>query len=299
MTERNSSVHQSAICNPQSAIGASLCHPDPMKSCGACCGLYNWRDHSRKTLLPLLEKRTSLFFSCRRDPELFRRACAKEPLSANPKLLETIHNCDFLGFVDGESKRVGCLLHPSVHRGRDLRDHCFYGAEICAGHLCPSHAHLTGTEKKSVLAALEDWYLYGLVITDIDLVKEFFRHVQARLGDSVREDRLEEAGIRGALREYFSLKGSWRFASSENRLGKYFFSHAEYQLARIEYEKNWGLKPSRFDRILLSLSSEFRSREEVREAESIVEGKIAGFVRAYEDSPFPPALSPVPGERGG
>jgi hypothetical protein len=231
-----------------------------------------------------LEKRTALFFSCGQDPELFQRNHAREPLPSNPKLLETIYNCEFLGFVDGEKKRVGCLLHPSVNQGRDLRDYCFYGAEICAGHLCPSHAHLTRVEQKSVLAALQDWYLYGLVITDIDLVKEFFHHVQTRLGDSVREKRLGEGKIREALRGFFALKESWKFASSKNRLGKYFFSHSEYQVARVEYEKNWSLKPSRFDKILVSLSSEFRTPEELFEAESIVEGMIARFVRAYEES---------------
>ena len=67
-------------------------------------------------------------------------------------------------------------------------------------------------------------------------------------------------------------------------MGKYYFSHSEYQIARIEYEKNWKVKPSRFDKILVSLCSDFRTPEEVLEAESIVEGKIAGFVKAYEDS---------------
>jgi hypothetical protein len=263
---------------------AALCQPDPSKSCGACCGLYNWEDHARGTLIPLLERRTALFFSCGRDPEGFQRAHARETIPSSPKHLETIYNCEFLGFLDEEQKRVGCLLHPSVNQGRDLRDHCFYGMEICSGHLCPSHSHLTRAEQESVLAALEDWYLYGLVITDIDLVKEFFHHVQTRLGDSVREERLEERKIREALRDFFALKESWKFASSKNRLGKYYFSHSEYQVARIEYEKNWSLKPSRFDKILVSLSSDFRTPEEVFEAESIVEGKIDGFVRAYESS---------------
>ena len=200
---------RSSIRNPQSEIRNEpypLCQPDPSKSCGACCGLYNWEDHSRGTLTPLLEKRTGLFFAAGQDPEVFQRAVARELSPSNPKLLETIYNCEFLGFLDEEKRRVGCLLHPSVNQGRDLRDQCFYGAEICAGHLCPSHTSLTRAEQKSVLAALEDWYLYGLVITDIDLVKEFFHHVQTRLGDSVREERLEERKIRQALREFFALK---------------------------------------------------------------------------------------------
>jgi hypothetical protein len=238
-----------------------------------------------------LEKRRTLFFSLGRNPENFQKVHAREKLPPNPKLLETIHNCEFLGFLDGKKKRVGCLLHPWVNEGRDLRDHCFYGKEICSDHYCPSHAHLTPVERKSVLLALEDWYLYGLVITDIDLVKEFCRHVQDRLGDHLREERLGDPGVRKVLQAFFSLKESWRFSSSRNRLGQYYFNHSEYQVARIEYEKNWGLKPSRFDKILLSLASEFKNAEEVAQAESIVDSKIADFVKAYGN---PSPLRPQP-----
>jgi hypothetical protein len=291
MADKNPSILQSAIPNPpvvgscrQSAIdGCSLCQPDPSKSCGACCGLYNWEDHSRKALIPLLEKRLGLFSSLGRDPEIFQAAYARAIFPPGRKLLEEIHNCEFLGFLDGEKKRVGCLLHPSANEGRDLRDYCFYGKEICAGHFCPSHTHLTRGEQKSVVAALEDWYLYGLVITDIDLVKEFFHHVQNRLGDSLREEGWEREKVRGALRGFFGLKESWKFASSRKRLGKYYFSHSEYQVARIEYEKNWRIKPSRFDKILVSLESDFQTPEEVLEAEAMIEERICGFLEAYEE----------------
>ncbi|MBU1208698.1 MAG: hypothetical protein KKH04_17535 [Proteobacteria bacterium] len=39
--------------------------------------------------------------------------------------------------------------------------------------LCLSYTHLTKVEQSAVFMALDDWYLYGLVITDIDLVKGF------------------------------------------------------------------------------------------------------------------------------
>ena len=263
-------------------LSCSLCQPDPSKSCGACCGLYNWEDHSRKVLMPLLERRSHLFSSLDRDPQIFRKAYAHEMFPSNPKLLEEIYNCEFLGFLDGEKKRVGCLLHPSVNGGRDQRDYCFYGKEICSGHFCPSHTHLTRPEQRSVLAALEDWYLYGLVVTDIDLVKGFFHEVQARLGDRLREERLESREVRVALGDFFALKESWKFASCPRRLGKYYFSHSEYQIARIEYEKKWRIKPSRFDKILLSLESDFQTPEDVFEAEAVIEEKIASFLKAYE-----------------
>ncbi|MGA3086000.1 MAG: hypothetical protein ABSE95_14600 [Thermodesulfobacteriota bacterium] len=260
-----------------------LCQPDSQKACGACCGLYNYQDHSRWALKSLLTKRTNLFHSYQGEipyEEYVQKASA---LAGSPKLFEVIHNCDYLGFLDLDQKKVGCLLHPSGHQGHDLRRHSFYGAELCAGHFCPSYSYLDSDEQRGVIAVLQDWYLYGLVITDIDLVKEFFHHTQTRLGEGLRLKRFENDAVRNALKDFFRLKEDWPYASAENRLGKYYFSYSEYQIARIEYEKKWGIKPSRFDKILVSLSSEFSSLEDVRRAEGILEEKIQNFVKAYQE----------------
>jgi hypothetical protein len=259
-----------------------LCQPDEKKSCGACCGLYNWQDHLRPTLTRFLRRRTSLLASFGEDPDLNLHEKMKDDHPGNPKFLETIYNCEFLGFIDLGERRIGCLLHPSLHQGNDQRNHCVYGAELCAGHFCPSYSHLARVEQAAVIAGIDDWYLYGLVITDIDLVKEFFQHVQTRLGDHLRPERLERPEVKRALGEFFQLKEFWKFSSRENRLGKYYFSYGEYQIARIDYEKRWAIQPSRFDKILVSLSSEFACPEEIREAESIIEEKIRAFTQAYQ-----------------
>jgi hypothetical protein len=222
-----------------------------------------------------------LFWSLGKEIDFPNYQKLTEVSDANPKLLEAIYNCEFLGFIDREQKRVGCLLHPTIHQGVDLRRHSFYEAELCTGHFCPSYNLLTAVEQSAVFMALDDWYLYGLVITDIDLVKEFFKHVQNRLGNSVRPERLKDFKVRMALQSFFRFKESWKFTASQNRLGKYYFSHSEYQIARIEYEKRWKIKPSHFDKILVSLSSEFETQEDVLEAEFLIEEKIEKFIKAY------------------
>ena len=234
-------------------------------------------------LKSLLEKRTGLFNSFQGEIPFEEYAQKAGSLAGSPKLLEDIHNCHYLGFLDLEQKKVGCLLHPSGHQGNDLRCHSFYGAELCAGHYCPSYSYLDSVEQRAVIAVLNDWYLYGLVITDIDLVKEFFHHTQTCLGESIRLERFENEGVRNTLKDFLGLKEDWPYVSAENRLGKYYFSHSEYQIARIEYEKKWGIKPSRFDKILASLSSDFSSLEDVREAEGIIEEKIQNFLKAYQE----------------
>jgi hypothetical protein len=155
---------------------------------------------------------------------------------------------------------------------------------MCDGHFCPSYTYLTAHEQQAVVTTIDDWYLYGLVATDIDFIKEFFTVVQNCLGESLHPERVKHPPVKEALCDFFKLKECWKFASKGNRLGKYYFSQAEYNIARIEYQKHWDIKPSRFDKILLSLASEFQTRDDLVEAEALIEEKIIKFIAAYQSS---------------
>lgn len=197
------------------------------------------------------------------------------------KRYEGIYCCEYLGFVDRAERRVGCLLHPALHQGNDGRSISFYGQELCAGHLCPSHQHLTENQKRILIRILDDWYLYGLCVTDIDLVKTYFQLLADRIGEEVRPERLEEEGLRAAVRAFFFWKISWPFRSEETgRLGKYFFDGPEYTIGRIDYER-LKRRPSPFHSILLSLTSEFQSGEEIDQAETLIRDHLQWFVTLY------------------
>ncbi|MCX8044871.1 MAG: hypothetical protein N3B18_12200 [Desulfobacterota bacterium] len=258
-----------------------LCQPDCSKSCGACCGLYNWHDHSRSTLTALLSLQTELLavHLPRNSIEAYRSE--RELRIESTKLCSDIYNCEFLGFIDPERKRVGCLAHPKVNNGNDLRDLCLYGRDICQNHFCPGYSCLTTIEQKAVIYSIDDWYLYGLIITDIDLVKEFFRQVENRIGDSIRERNLMHPAALKALRDFFLLKEHWPFKAAAPRLGKYFFTATEYTIARIDYQKRWGIPGSQYDKILVSLESDFSNREELHASERMIEEKINAFIAAY------------------
>ena len=263
-----------------------LCQPDNQKSCGACCGLYNWDDHSRGALEPLLHKRTDLFRSLgsfTRSLDVYRIKASG--LYPGLKLFETIYNCEFLGFVDRDRKRVGCLLHPIVNDGRDLREESFYGKELCAGHECPSHTYLTEEEKKAVIYGSDNWYIYGLVITDIDFVKEYFSTINNILGETIDPEQIKRPQLKEVVSDYFRLKEDWEFKSEEKRFGKYYFSYAEYNIAKIDYQERLGINGSSFDKILVSLGSEFQSAGDLRKAEGILEANIDKFIHAYTLAP--------------
>lgn len=266
-----------------------LCQPDSGKSCGACCGLYNYRVSSRASLEARLKRRTLAFHKLERYTPQALKKFSDWVRSTEPqeKLLETIYNCEFLGFLDSEYRKVGCLLHPCRHDGRDLRDCSFYGAELCDGHLCMSYQKLTREEKWSVILSLEDWYLYGICITDIDLAKSFFSLGAERIGAGPSLSMISRPAVRRAVKDFLSLKVSWPYRTDdEGRFGKYCLAEDEYREACIPYEE-FGCGKSRYDAIFLSLASEFSSAEDLRAAEGLIERKIAAFVRSCEGDDGP------------
>jgi len=258
--------------------GSPLCQPDAYKSCGACCGLYNYQDNSRSALSERLRRRTECFAALRDDLDLYRREVAA---FEDAKLYEIIYNCEFLGFIDEDHKRVGCLLHPDLNEGRDLRGISFYGESLCRQHLCPSHEKLTTAEKEVVIRLLDDWYLYGLCITDIDLIKSYLFHIQNAVGEEFDLAQLDNPQLRKGIREFLSWKEHWPFRRKEAlRFGKYYFLEGAYNIARIDYEK-LGRIPSPYDGIFLSLASEFRDGAEVSAAEGMVRKNIEGVIACY------------------
>jgi hypothetical protein len=197
------------------------------------------------------------------------------------KLFGPIHNCPFVGFVDTSQVRVGCMIHPVNNNGRELRDISLYGAEICGGHECPSYTYLTETEKRGVGAVIDDWYLYGLVICDIDLVKEFFTILANSLGEEIRLPLLTHPEVKRAARAFFSLKESWPFASRDRRFGKYSFSISEYRLEQRLTAEELRVPVSPYRKIFVSLASEFTTEREFESAHQIVEGCMDNFLGAY------------------
>jgi hypothetical protein len=257
-----------------------LCHPDEFKSCGACCGLYNYQANSRAVLTERLRRRSKTFSHYRSDPERYRSAAADLEAA---KLYETVYNCEFLGFIDEHERRVGCLLHPHGNDGRDLREICFYGADLCREHFCPSHEKLTTAEKGVVIRLVTDWYLYGLCITDIDLVKSYLGHIQNAVGEEFDVHKLNtNPALAPVMQSFFSWKEAWPYRRDEAlRFGKYYFVETEYRIAQIAYEQ-LGLEPSPYDGILLSLASEFEKKDDVVAAEELVRDNIAEVIELYK-----------------
>jgi hypothetical protein len=178
-------------------------------SCGACCGLYNRTAHGEEALRHLLARRTRALAAVPRTAEAFAAAARALAADDEEPLFPSVRVCPLLGFLDEAETRVGCLAHPLAHssgRGPDLRDCGVYDVSICDGFFCPSHAWLSEAEAEIVVRACGDWYLYGLVVTDVPFLRACLTAIAEEVGASVQPAHLDDPRFRGALRRLLQLK---------------------------------------------------------------------------------------------
>ena len=174
-------------------------------SCGACCGLYNVRDHSRPALEAELRRRTAALATVERAEEAFRAAAAALARHAPEPLFASVRNCMLLGFLDAEGTRVGCLAHPLATGGPDLRAAGVYDVLTCEAFLCPSHAWLTEEEAQLAELGAGGWHLYGLTATDVPFLRACLGAVAARAGAGVERRHLVHPPFRAALHRLLAL----------------------------------------------------------------------------------------------
>jgi hypothetical protein len=175
-------------------------------SCGACCGLYNRRDPGRAAIRGELARRTRALRELPRTPEAFRAAAAALLAAGPPPLFPSVRVCPLLGFLDDAGTRLGCLAHPAATGGPDLRDCGVYDARICDTFFCPSFSWLGEEEAALAEAAVPDFYLYGLVVTDVPFLRASLAGVAALVGAKVELRHLSAAPFRSALRRLLALK---------------------------------------------------------------------------------------------
>ena len=102
---------------------STLCFPDSEKSCFACCPPIRPPEYTHADY-----------------ENIIKRTIRENSKDYNPdeKDLKPItgFSCWALGYVDAEYKKIGCLLHPLVNNGRDMRYRIDYGVK-CLRESCP------------------------------------------------------------------------------------------------------------------------------------------------------------------
>jgi hypothetical protein len=202
-------------------VSFHLCQPGKGASCGACCGLYNFRDHSRAALTQRLAEQTAHLRDVPKQLPAYRAAAQELTLARRETpLFPTVRVCPLLGFIDQDQKQVGCLGHPNVTGGVDLRDCGVYRSAVCETFTCPSFGWLDDAQARLVQAACPDWYLYGLVITDVEFVRGCLRLIEREVGGPAKPETLmSRPAALEAVRRLFAFKET---ATGRNPLASVF-----------------------------------------------------------------------------
>jgi hypothetical protein len=257
-------------------------------SCGACCGLYNRRDHSRRAVAARLDERTRALAPVPRTPEAFREAARRLAASEPAPLFPSVRLCPLLGWLDSDRTRVGCLAHPAATGGPDLRDCGAYDARTCETFLCPSHSFLSEEEAALVDRVCADAHLYGLVVTDVPFFRAALAAVGERAGARVERRHVEAAQFRNALRRLFAMKEELR-PGSEGLYGAFRPGPGGEDLPReIDYAA-LGRGRSPLDAILTCIGADPRSGNDLDALEAEVARRLDACARAF------PALCPPAG----
>ncbi|HEY3446209.1 MAG TPA: hypothetical protein VGK67_07580 [Myxococcales bacterium] len=181
------------------------CQPGPNTSCAVCCGLHVGYP-SRAAIAEKLQARFDAL-SGRPADEFGKAAIALTAQRRTSGVFgEAVAHCTLAGFLDPGGRRVGCLGHRMATRGPDLRDLGSYGALTCEEFQCPAVGAYSDDEIALAREACDDWYLYGLVITDPTFLHACLEQVHKAAPRALVPADLARAPVREALRRMFALK---------------------------------------------------------------------------------------------
>lgn len=255
-------------------------------SCGACCGLYNRRDLRVAPIALELRRRTEELKGAPRTLDGFREAASRLARSIPEPLFASVRVCPLLGFLDESQTRIGCLAHPRATPGVDLRDAGVYDASVCESFLCPSFSWLNSEEATLVESVCADYYLYGLVVTDVPFLRAVLSTLGERVGESIQVKQTRDKPFRVALRELFGLKRELA-PGSEGLFGAFRATEDGGEAPRsIEYGALHRDR-SRHDAILVCAGADPRSGNDLDVLEAEVDRRVERCVRAYPDAPSP------------
>lgn len=261
-----------------------LCQVNETVSCGACCGLYNLPNLSQENLEILLSERTEAFASVPRTEDgIYAFQRRNEGPQPRTRPFPEFHHCPFLGLIGAEKSRVGCLLHPARpgNNGRDYRSFSWYSEKACRTYFCPATKKLPTVYQSILLQTIDNWYTYGLIVTEHVLVSAYFKEVESRLGRPIAvNDYTQNIQATNAFREFAELKSKWPYRREDSPGPcNFFFENGLYHRPGV-YRRTPDIRLSPYEKILRELDAGFSSAKEIKAADRLLDDLFLKTERA-------------------
>ncbi|WP_136807149.1 hypothetical protein [Desulfosediminicola flagellatus] len=193
------------------------------------------------------------------------------------------HHCPFLGLIGGEKWCVGCLLHPAMpgNNGVDYRSLSWYGEMACRTYFCPTTKKLPGVYQSILIVVIDNWYDFGLIVTEHSLLTAYFKEVESRLGRRIAaSDYTQNFLAKSAFKEFAELKSKWPYRRHDAPGPcNFFFENGLYPRPDV-FRATPDIRLSPYENILRELDSGFSSAKEIEAADQLLDDLFLKAERA-------------------
>jgi hypothetical protein len=132
--------------------------------------------------------------------------------------------------------------------------------------------------KAIISGAAQDWYEYGLLITEFELLHLLFTEIEKGLGRPLRDtDLSKNSKTFNSFRRVLNLKINWPHRPAGSHITHYFFNDALYEKPEVEYPTSVK-SHSRYHGIFKELKSSFPTLKTLMLAEKSIESILSSLV---------------------
>jgi hypothetical protein len=167
------------------------------------------------------------------------------------------------------------------NNGLDYRFLSWYGEMACRTYFCPTTNKLPGIYKSILLMVIDNWYDFGLIVTEHSLVTAYFKEVESRLGRRISvSDYTQNFPATNAFAEFTDLKSKWPYRRHDAPGPcNFFFENGLYSRPAV-YRATPDIRLSPYEKILRELDTGFSSAKEIEAADHLLDGLFLKAERA-------------------
>jgi hypothetical protein len=167
------------------------------------------------------------------------------------------------------------------NNGVDYRSLSWYGETACRTYFCPTTQKLPSVYQAILILIVDNWYDFGLIVTEHSLVSAYFEEVESRLGRRITvADYTQNFPATSAFREFVDLKSKWPYRRQDaSGPCNFFFENGLYPRP-VVFRATPEIRLSPYEKILRELDSGFSSTKEIEAADQVLDDLFLRAERA-------------------